>query len=129
MRNKIKFNILKYAGEPIDYPAGSKVFSQGDPGDSMFVVVKGKVDIMAGDKVVDSLEDGDIFGEMALIDNQARSADAVAATDCSLVKIDERRFLYMTDNTPRFALQVMRMVAFRLRDRMADLEQLRSEQS
>ena len=127
MSNKIKFNILKHAGDPIEYAAGSTIFSKGDPGDSMFVVVKGKVDISVDGQVVDSLDDGDIFGEMSLIDNQDRSADAVAGSDCTLVKIDERRFLYMTDHTPRFALQVMRLVADRLRERMADLERLRAE--
>jgi CRP-like cAMP-binding protein len=44
------------------------------------------------------------------------------------VTIDEKRFLYMTDHTPRFALQVMRLVAARLRERMADIERLQSGQ-
>lgn len=129
MSNKIKFKILKHAGDPIPYLAGATIFSKGDPGDSMFVVVEGRVDIIVDGEVVDTLEDGDIFGEMSLIDNQDRSADAVAGTDCSLVSIDEQRFIFMTDHTPRFALQVLRLVARRLRDRMADLERLRSGNS
>lgn len=125
MSEKIKFNILKHAGDPVEYSAGSVIFKKGDPGDSMFVVVKGQVDIVAEGKTVDELNDGDVFGEMSLISGEVRSADAFAKTDCSLVCIDENRFLYMTDHTPRFALQVMRLVAERLRERMADLQRLR----
>ena len=128
MSEPIKFNILKHSKDATPYAAGSTIFKKGDPGDAMFVISSGNVDIVAEGKVVDSLSEGDLFGEMALIDHQARSADAVARTDCSIIRIDEARFLFMTDHTPRFALQVMRLVAARLRDRMADLERIRSKQ-
>lgn len=127
MSEKIKFKILKHAGNLDEYTAGSTIFKKGDPGDTMFVVGEGDVDIVAEGKIVETLTEGDIFGEMSLIDKQLRSADAVAKTDCKLVCIDEKRFLYMTDHTPRFALQVMRLVAERLRERMAELEQLRGK--
>jgi CRP/FNR family cyclic AMP-dependent transcriptional regulator len=64
---------------------------------------------------------------MSLIDKVPRSADAVASTDCEVVRIDEARFLYMTENTPMFALKLMRIITSRLRDRMADLKELRGE--
>lgn len=127
MSEKIKFNILKHAGEPTLYNAGSIIFKCGDPGDSMFVVTRGEVDIKADGKVIDHLTDGEVFGEMSLIDKVPRSADAVASTDCEIVKIDEARFLYMTENTPMFALKLMRIITSRLRDRMADLKELRGE--
>lgn len=128
MSDKIKFKILRNAQDATKYPAGSTIFKKGDAGDTMFVVASGEVDIMADGKVVDTLSEGDLFGEMSLIDKQKRSADAVAKTDCALICIDENRFLFMTDHTPRFALQVMRLVAARLRERMADLERLRGQQ-
>lgn len=127
MSQPIKFKILKHASEPESYATGSHIFKKGDPGDSMFVVVTGEVDIVAEGKVVDHLTEGDLFGEMSLIDKQARSADAIAATDCSVIRIDEKRFLFMTDHTPRFALQVMRLITARLRERLTELEQLRSQ--
>ncbi|EDY80746.1 cyclic nucleotide-binding domain protein [Verrucomicrobiia bacterium DG1235] len=126
MNAPIKFNILKHAGEPTPFSKGSVIFKKGDAGESMYLVSSGKVDIVADGNVVETLTDGDIFGEMALIDHQVRSADAVANTDCGVICIDERRFLFMTENTPQFALQMMRLVAARLRDRMADLEQMQS---
>jgi CRP-like cAMP-binding protein len=127
MTEKIKFNILKHAGEPTPYDAGSTIFKSGEPGDSMFVVTHGEVDIMVDGNVIDHLTDGEVFGEMSLIDKVPRSADAVASTDCEIVKIDETRFLYMTENTPMFALKLMRIITARLRERMADLKELRGE--
>lgn len=122
MTENIKFDILKHAGDPTVYKAGHVVFKKGDEGETMYVVAKGELDVVIEGKTVDKLVEGDLFGEMALIDKQARSADVVAKTDCEVIEIDERRFLFMTENTPRFALQVMRLVAQRLRERMADLE-------
>lgn len=127
MSETIKFKILKHAGNLDEFKAGSTIFKKGDSGETMFVVASGTVDIVADGTVVDQLSEGDLFGEMSLIDKQRRSADAVASTDCALVTIDEKRFLYMTDHTPRFALQVMRLVAARLRERMADIERLTGE--
>lgn len=127
MSQKIKFNIIKSPGNYDDYKAGDTIFKKGDPGETMFAIASGEVDIVVDGKVVDELSQGDIFGEMSLIDNQPRSADAIARTDSAIVTIDEKKFLYMTDHTPRFALQVMRLVAQRLRERMADLERLKNK--
>ncbi|HEU5100134.1 MAG TPA: Crp/Fnr family transcriptional regulator [Roseiflexaceae bacterium] len=63
---------------------------------------------------------GGIVGEMALIDDRPRSATAVAATDCRLVPIDERRFTFLVQQTPMFALAVMRVMAERLRRRLGE---------
>lgn len=126
MSQKIKFNILKRPGNHDDFKAGDTIFKKGDPGETMFALVSGEVDIVVDGNVVDQLSEGDIFGEMALIDFLPRSADAIAKTDCSIVTIDERQFLFMTEQTPSFALQVMRVIAARLRERMADLERMQN---
>ena len=61
------------------------------------------------------LKTGDVFGEMALIEDRARSARAVAHSACRLVAIDERRFLFLVAQTPYFALGLLRLLARRLR--------------
>lgn len=127
MSEKIKFDILKHAGDPKPYNKGSHIFKKGDPGDSMFIVTHGEVDIISDGQTVDHLADGEIFGEMTLIDKETRSADAVASIDSEILEIDEARFLYMTENAPTFALKVMRMITSRLRERMTDLERLRKD--
>lgn len=95
--------------------AGTEIFKEGDPGDRMFAVRKGQIDILVHGKVVETVEEGGIFGEMALIDKGTRSASAVARTDSEIVPVDERRFTFLIQQTPQFALQVMKIVTERLR--------------
>ena len=85
----------------------------------MYVVQKGEVELKVGGEVVETVGIDEFFGEMALIDSGARSATAVAKTDCSLLPINEKRFLYMVEETPFFAITVMRVLSQRLRRRNA----------
>jgi len=97
------------------FKAGTTIFAEGSVANCMYVVVSGSVNIKVGDEVFDTAGVGDMFGEMALIDSRPRSATAVANVDSKLAKIDERLFLYMVQQTPFFALEVMRVMADRLR--------------
>ena len=81
----------------------------------MFIVQEGEVDIKIGDKIVETVNVDEFFGEMALIDGGIRSATAIAKTDCSLVPINEKQFLFMVQETPFFAIIVMRTLTARLR--------------
>jgi CRP/FNR family cyclic AMP-dependent transcriptional regulator len=95
--------------------AGATVFEAGDPGDAMYVVLEGELELYIGETKVDTLGPGDIFGEMALIDHAPRAASAVAKTLCKLVPVSEQRFLLLVQQTPRFSLQIMKVMAERLR--------------
>jgi CRP-like cAMP-binding protein len=95
------------------FQAGQKIFREGDPGDLMYVVRDGQVDLHVKGQLVDTL--GGVLGEMALIEHAPRSATATAKTDCTLVPIPEKRFTFMVQQTPHFALQIMRVMAERLR--------------
>lgn len=98
-----------------DYPAGHTFFGMGDRGDVMCVVLTGEVDILARDKVVESVGPGGIFGEMALIDNRERSAAARAKTAAKVATIDQGQFLYLLRTHPSFSIEVMNVMADRLR--------------
>ena len=80
-------------------------------GDEFFVVVRGRVEIRSGDRHFETLGPDGIFGEMALIDDNPRSATAVALTDATVAPIKENQFLFLVKNTPFFALSVMRVLA------------------
>ena len=95
--------------------AGSIIFREGDEANEFFVIRSGQVRIQLGNRTLAELSADNIFGEMALIDNQPRSATAVAITDAELVPVSERQFLFMVSQTPYFALKVMRVLAQRLR--------------
>lgn len=101
--------------KPRPFAAGQWVFQVGETGDSMFIVVEGQVDIVAHDQVIETVGPGGIVGELVLIDNKPRSASAIARTDCLLTAITRQHFLLLVQRTPIFALQVMRVMAERLR--------------
>ncbi len=110
-----RINIFRHAKVTQPYRAGDEIFREGDIGDSMYVVREGSVNIVVHGKIVDSVDSGGLIGEMALIDKQPRSASAIAATDCQLVPLDERAFRDLISQVPHFALEVMRIMAWRLR--------------
>lgn len=95
--------------------AAQNIFVEGDQGDCMYIVKEGVVDLMYKGKFLATVEKGGIFGEMALIDFLPRSATAVARTDCVLVPVDEKHFSRLVQETPAFALQVMRVLVQRVR--------------
>ncbi len=95
--------------------AGTRIFSEGDPGDSLYVILDGEVDILVHGRRVQRLRAGEVFGEMALVENRPRNAQAVAHSAARLVAIDERRFLFLVGQTPYFALGLLRLLAARLR--------------
>jgi CRP-like cAMP-binding protein len=97
------------------FAAGETIFSKGDPGTAMYVVVEGEVDLWIGEERVETLVPGEPFGEMALIEHAPRIATAVARTPCRLVEVPEKRFLFLVQQTPYFSLQIMRVMAERLR--------------
>jgi CRP-like cAMP-binding protein len=114
--NAIDFTLMAQAGtEPRSYRNGDTIFREGDAADCLYVIQQGDVEIRLGNRVLGTLNHGSMFGEMALIDGAPRSATAVAASDVTLVPINEKQFLFMVSHTPYIALNVMRVLADRLR--------------
>ena len=96
-------------------PAGQTLFKEGDQGELMYVLMSGTAEISVRNRVVETAEAGAIFGEMAMIDDGARSATVIAKSDCTLLPIESERFNFLIQQTPNFALYVMRVMAKRLR--------------
>lgn len=97
------------------FAAGDVIFNQQDPGELMFVVLEGKIDISVGDTIVESVGLHGIFGEMALIDRAPRSATAKAGAATELAVISEDAFIELVRKSPIFSIYVMRQMAARLR--------------
>jgi CRP-like cAMP-binding protein len=95
--------------------AGTWIFRQGEPGDCMFVVRTGRIDIVVADKTIEQIGPGGVFGELALVDAGPRSAGAVAVEDSTLVRVDTHKFQFLVQQRPFFALEVMKLMAERLR--------------
>lgn len=97
------------------FAGGQTIFREGDPGDSLYIVADGQLDIILGSQIIETVGPGGMIGEFALIDDKPRSATAVARSDCLLVQVSRPHFLTLIQRTPLFALQVMRIMAERLR--------------
>jgi CRP/FNR family transcriptional regulator, cyclic AMP receptor protein len=99
----------------ITFEAGRELFKKGDPGHDLYVVKSGEVQIVDGNHVLETVSAGGIIGEMALVDGSPRSATARAVTESVVIPIDERRFLFLVQQTPFFAIRMMRLMSRRLR--------------
>jgi len=111
----MKINLFNSDPNLEKFSAGQTVFREGDRGDFMFAVVRGAVGLSIRGKPVETVEAGGIFGEMALVEDNPREAAAVATTDAELVRIDRKRFLFLVQQTPFFSLQLMAIMAERIR--------------
>ena len=112
----VDFSLLAKSGVATrSFKKGETIFNEGDPATELYVIQSGRVGVMHGNRMLDTLEPNTIFGEMALIDGAPRSAAAIASTDVTLVPVSEKQFLFMVSQTPFFALSVMRVMARRLR--------------
>lgn len=108
-------NLFKFVKDQISFPAGYVLFTENETGDNAYVIIEGEVDITFKGHILETISSGGLIGEMALIDHQTRSATATAKTDVKAVVIDRNRFLFMVQETPSFALEVMKIMADRLR--------------
>jgi len=99
----------------LDLPQGQVIFRAGDPGDAMYAVLEGVVNIVANGTLIEQIGENGIFGEMALVDGAPRSADAVASTAVKLARIDQERFVFVTKYNPFVSLEVLRITVERLR--------------
>lgn len=108
-------DLAKYKDELMPFKTGDVIFRKDEPGHVMYLVTQGEVEILIHDKVVEKVMPGGVVGEMALLDLGPRSATATAKTDCLLLAIDRERFQQQVKKSPSFSLQVMRIMAERLR--------------
>ena len=97
------------------YAVGQTIFQAGDPGEHMYAVIDGSVDIIIRGKTDETVGAGGVFGEMALVEDRARIATAQVNTAAKLVQIDRKRFEFLVQQNPYFALQLMAVMARRLR--------------
>ncbi len=112
---------LERLAEPREYPDGSVIVSQDDPGDALFVLVSGKVKVVlygdSGREIILSIfkTPGDFFGEMSLLDNEPRSATVIADERSRLLVLSRRDFQAHIEGHPRSALRILTELSRRLR--------------
>jgi signal transduction histidine kinase len=112
---------LKSVTREVTFPGGAEIFKEGDAGDALYAVASGRVQISAvmGDgerQVLSRLPPGEVFGELAIIDNQPRSATAMAEVDSTLLLVPRDKMISMLTSSPQFSFSMMREITQRLRE-------------
>ena len=98
------------------FPAGTIIFQQGTDGTVMYGIVEGEVEMLVNDKAIETIKEGDVFGQGALLhSDHLRTSTARAKTDCKIAILDQSHFLFAVQETPLFALEVMRSYSDRFR--------------
>jgi CRP/FNR family cyclic AMP-dependent transcriptional regulator len=117
---------FKAGGEVQNIPAGQTIFRENRRGrrvllqrDKMYLLLKGRVSLVAGSQELRAVKSGEIFGEMAALANLPRSATAVAKTACRVIALDARQFRKALAKKPAFALMLMKVMVTRLREAVA----------
>lgn len=103
------------AVDEITMTEGSMVVDQGEMGREAYIILKGDVTIKRNNRKIATLSAGDVVGELSLLDHGPRTASVVCATDCTLLVIDQRRFIGVLDDVPSIAHKLMGTLASRIR--------------
>lgn len=110
-----QIKLFHNAADLIPHTAGDVIFRAGDTGEFLYSLVEGQVDLLFDGRLLHTVETGELFGEMAILENTPHSVTARAHTDCKVARISRKQFFFMVDETPHFSVHVMQMLAERLR--------------
>ncbi|MDD4927965.1 MAG: cyclic nucleotide-binding domain-containing protein [Gallionella sp.] len=109
------FDLFRHDPQFVEINAGETLFKEGDAGDTMYVLIAGEAEITISGILFEKCTQGSFVGEMAVIDGSPRYATVTAATDCKFVIVGKKHFRFLVDETPGFAIEVMRVMAARLK--------------
>jgi CRP-like cAMP-binding protein len=104
------------ASDEITMTAGTLIIDQGQTGREAFVIIDGDVVVKRNNRKVATLGPGSVVGELSLLDHGPRTATAVCETDCTLLIIDQRKFLSVIDDVPAISHKLLASMASRIRE-------------
>ncbi len=107
-------------------PARQLIIEKGAPGNSMYMIASGKVRVFDENRTLNYLEEGDVFGEMAVLDPAPRSASVEAVMDTDLLEIDQLQLFELVESRQEVALGVIQVLSRHLRNRMQDIDRLQN---
>lgn len=114
--NKKEIEKVAKASDEIRMTAGTMIIDQGQTGREAFVIVDGEVEIKRNNRKVAKLGPGNVVGELSLLDHGPRTATATCSTDCTLLVVDQRRFLGVLDAVPALSHKLLAALATRIRE-------------
>jgi len=114
-------NVLADIGDLVDevsFDTDQTIFNKGDHGDSLYVIVSGSVKVWDGDRLLNELGEGEVFGELALLDPEPRLASVKAAESTRLLRLDEAHFREVLDEQPEVSAAIIRVITRYLRSQL-----------
>ncbi len=100
----------------LSFPVNHRIFTQGEEGRSLYVVVSGRVRVHIGDRELVQLEQGTCFGEMSLFDAEPRSASVTTLEPCDCLLLTQQQLYEAIDETPGIAVNIIRLLSRRIRE-------------
>jgi CRP-like cAMP-binding protein len=107
-------SIFQKKSDKKSFSAGQVIFEEGQLGDEMYGILEGEVDILVNGKIVETIETGEVFDVGVLVGVKNRTYTAIAKVNSKLIFLDEREFLFAVQETPMFAVEVMKSYSKRL---------------
>ena len=124
----VAMEFFRSAGKPHQIEKGRTIFAESEKGiplllmpNRMYLLLEGEVSVLVNDQPIATVQQGEIFGEMAAINQAPRSATAVAKTPCRVIALNDRQFQTALGKKPEFALMLMRVMISRLRETIGRL--------
>lgn len=108
-------DVGRHADE-VEVPAGTTIVTQNATGNSFYVIIEGRADVMRDDQKLAELGPGDFLGEMALLEDLPRSATVITTAPCRVLEMHRRDFSALLDSAPHLARKMLAVMAHRLRD-------------
>jgi len=112
--------------EEVEYNTGETIFEKGELGDSMYIIIDGKVRVHDIENTLNYLREREVFGEMALLDPEARVASVTAVEDTRLLRLDQEPFFELMQDRIEVARGIIQVLTRYLRDRVKDLGEMRT---
>jgi CRP-like cAMP-binding protein len=112
--NKHGLQDVAHIADEIDLPAGKEMATEGDRGREFFVLLKGTADVTKNGQSINTMSEGDFFGEIALVSKMPRTATVTATTDVDVLVITERDFDALLKKSPEIGKQIAEALAERV---------------
>ena len=102
--------------DELSFPAEHTIFTEGQEGRSLYIVVSGMVRVHIGDRDLAKLKQGDVVGEMSLFDSEPRSASVTTLEHCECLMLTQLQLYDAIDETPGIAINIIRLLSRRIRE-------------
>ena len=124
--NEILAEAAKVLDE-VEFEAGEMIFNKGEPGHCMYIIIEGRVRIQDGNRTIDDSGEGEVFGEMAVLDAAPRLASVKALVHTRLLRLEQAALYDLMAERIEVARGIIRVLSGRLRDRLHDLGELQQQ--